>query len=107
MPGRREMADAQRGGGRLAALRMADGLCLAAAPAFAVMAWITAAAGGEPDVLCSAMPDASPLTGMAAMYLLMSLFHLPPWLRLAAGRHTDTGRRRGAALQSHIIDRSI
>lgn len=107
MAGRREMTDAQRGGGRLATLRAADGLCLAAAPAFAAMALITAAAGGGPEVLCSAMPDASPLTGMTAMYLLMSLFHLPPWLRLAAGRHTDTGHRRGTALQSRIIDRSI
>jgi hypothetical protein len=27
-----------------------------------------------------------PTDGMSAMYLLMSLFHLSPWLKLAFGR---------------------
>jgi hypothetical protein len=40
--------------------------------------------GGPLDALCSA--DASPLSGMALMYLLMSAFHLAPWLKLIAGR---------------------
>jgi hypothetical protein len=39
-------------------------------------------AGGPPDVLCSAMQDASPLAGMFLMYLLMSAVHLGPWLKL-------------------------
>jgi hypothetical protein len=26
-----------------------------------------------------------PIDGMAWMYLLMSIFHLPPWLKLASG----------------------
>lgn len=38
-----------------------------------------------PTILCSA-PDASPLTGMIPMYLLMSAFHSTPWLRLLASR---------------------
>ncbi len=58
-------------------------LALAAAPTFAAMALLTAANGsGMPDMLCLATHDASPLTGMVPMYLLMSAFHLAPWLRL-------------------------
>jgi hypothetical protein len=33
-------------------------------------------------MLCAANP--SPLSDMALMYLLMSAFHLTPWLRLIA-----------------------
>ncbi|RDD68830.1 hypothetical protein [Paracoccus versutus] len=57
-------------------------LALAAAPCFAVMAWITAAS----PALCLSDPGPLPLDGMTMMYLLMALFHLPPWLRLMAGR---------------------
>lgn len=63
----------------------ADWLALAAAPIFAVMASLTAL-GGSADMLCSAGRDASPLTGMAAMYLLMSIFHSAPWLKLISRR---------------------
>ena len=34
----------------------------------------------------SYMQDASPLTGMVPMDLLMSAFHLAPWLRLFSSR---------------------
>jgi hypothetical protein len=61
----------------------AEWLSLAAAPTFAGMALLTAATGGA-EMICSTMPDASPLAGMVPMYLLMSAFHLAPWLRLAA-----------------------
>lgn len=62
-------------------------LGLAAAPSFAGMALVTALfERGMPDILCAAGAGASPLGGMPFMYLLMSLFHLPPWLRLAGGR---------------------
>ncbi len=61
----------------------ADFLYLAAAPTFAIMALLTAVLGGSPDALCAIMP-ASPLTGMVPMYVLMSAFHLAPWLRLIA-----------------------
>lgn len=75
------------GGGRLAAPGAAGWLGLAASPTFALMALAAAAGSGPPDVVCSPMHTASPLSGMAAMYLLMSVFHLPPWLRLIrAGR---------------------
>jgi hypothetical protein len=66
-----------------AAHGVAKWLCLAATPTFAIMALLTAVHGGSmPDILCSAVRDGSPLTGMVPMYLLMSAFHLAPWLRL-------------------------
>lgn len=61
---------------------VAGWLSLAAAPSFAAMA-LANALPGAPDMLCG---SASPLTGMTAMYLLMSAFHLSPWLRLLAAR---------------------
>lgn len=71
--------------GETPALGAADLLCLAAAPAFALMALLSGM-HGAPDLLCSAMPGASPMSGMVPMYLLMSAFHLPPWLKLVARR---------------------
>ena len=66
----------------------ADWLCLAAAPTFAIMAVLTAAAGGgAPDLLCSAA-HAAPLSGMVPMYLLMSAFHAAPWLKLVSSRRS-------------------
>ena len=70
-------------GGRIAG-RVADWLSLAAAPIFAVMALLTATTGSA-DMICTTTPDAFPIGGMVPMYLLMSSFHLAPWLRLAAG----------------------
>ena len=66
-----------------APLGIADWLCLAAAPTFAVMALISCIQSGDAAMLCM---GTSPLTGMAAMYLLMSAFHLVPWLRVISGR---------------------
>ncbi|HEU4987854.1 MAG TPA: hypothetical protein VFT89_12385 [Rhizobiaceae bacterium] len=60
-------------------------LGLAAAPTFAIMALLTAFAGSA-DMPCMALQDVSPINGMALMYLLMSAFHLPPWLKLVARR---------------------
>jgi len=61
----------------------ADLLRLAAAPTFAGMAVLSSMlAHGSPDALCSTAHGASPLTGMAAMYVLMSIFHATPWLKL-------------------------
>ena len=78
-----ETAVGRAGTGNEPAVRAADWLCLAATPTFAIMALLTAVLGGGPlDVLCSAAPDASPLSGMVPMYVLMSAFHSPPWLRL-------------------------
>lgn len=69
----------------------ADWLSLAAAPTFAMMALLTAVSG-DADMICSAAQDASPLSGMAMMYLLMSAFHLAPWLKLVAGRRSAAHR---------------
>ena len=78
--------------GDAAALGMADYLCLAAAPTFAIMALLTGVGGGPPDIICSTAQDAFPLSGMAPMYLLMSAFHSAPWLKLISSRGSD-GRR--------------
>jgi hypothetical protein len=65
----------------------ANWLALAATPAFSTMALITAShVGGHADVFCSAAHDSSPLGGMTLMYLLMSAFHAPPWVRLFGNR---------------------
>ena len=76
-----------RESGDAAALGAAGWLGLAAAPTFAIMALLTGQlGGGPPDVLCAAAPDGSPLSGMVPMYLLMSAFHLGPWLMLISNR---------------------
>jgi hypothetical protein len=72
---------------------MADWLCLAAAPTFAAMALLTAGYG-DPDMGCMAMGSTFPLGGMVPMYLLMSAFHLAPWLRLLPGRAGNAHPRR-------------
>jgi hypothetical protein len=71
--------------GSVAARNAADWLCLAAAPTFAIMALLTGV-GGPVDMLCSAAQQASPLSGMVPMYLLMSAFHSSPWLKLISRR---------------------
>jgi hypothetical protein len=69
---------------RSAALRSSNRLYLAAAPTFAIMALLTAVLG-DGSASCSPA-GASALSGMLPMYLLMSVFHLPPWLKLIASR---------------------
>jgi len=71
-----------------AARGMADWLCLAASPVFAGMA-LLAQLDGSAAMICSTM-GVSPLGGMVPMYLLMSLFHSPPWLKLVLGRRRGT-----------------
>lgn len=75
-----------------AAPGIADWLCLAAAPTFALMALVTIVSG-DAAMLCmgaNASPlTGLPLTGMPAMYLLMSAFHLAPWLRVISGRQAQ------------------
>jgi hypothetical protein len=79
--------------GATVALDKADWLRLAAAPTFAMMALLTRIHGGSvPDILCSAARDASPLTGMVPMYLLMTAFHLAPWLKLLSAGRSGAGR---------------
>ena len=70
-------------------LRQARGvagwLALAASPSFAGMACLTAG-DGHPMDFCSSEPSILPIDGMTMMYLLMGLFHLPPWLKIASSR---------------------
>ena len=68
----------------IAARKAANWLHLAAAPTFATMALLTGILGSA-DALCSTA-SAPPLGGMVPMYLLMSAFHLAPWLKLIASR---------------------
>ncbi|HEY1982808.1 MAG TPA: hypothetical protein VGH13_22240 [Xanthobacteraceae bacterium] len=80
----------------------ADWLCLAATPAFAIMALLTGLFGSStPDIFCSAAHDASPLSGMVAMYLLMSVFHLAPWLKLITHKNDFVYR------PANKLDRSV
>ena len=67
-------------------------LGLAAAPTFAVMAFLTYVSGGDADMMCSAAHGVSPLSGMVPMYLLMSVFHAAPWLK--HGSSPRSGARR-------------
>ena len=82
--GRRGSGAIRGENGNAAAIGAADWLYLAAAPTFAIMALLTGVLGGG-SPLCSIV-SASPLGGMVPMYLLMSAFHLPPWLKLIARR---------------------
>ncbi len=66
-----------------AAVGLAKWPCLAATPTFAIMALLTGLDGSPMDTLCSSGRGA-PLSGMIPMYLLMSTFHSPPWLKLSA-----------------------
>jgi hypothetical protein len=68
-------------------------LSLAAAPSFAIMALLTGVFGAGPsDVLCGVTQHASPLSGMAVMYALMSAFHSAPWLKLISSRRNGARR---------------
>lgn len=83
-----QAAGAGEASGGAPARKAADLLGLAAAPTFALMAVLTGVpGGGPPDMLCAAMHDAGPLSGMGLMYGLMSAFHLAPWLRLIPSRY--------------------
>ena len=68
---------------RLEPFHVADGLALAAAPTFAMMAVVTGILdSGAHPAWCSAAMHMSPLTGMVPMYALMSAFHFTPWMKL-------------------------
>jgi len=75
--------DSHKTEGGTAALGVARCLSLAAAPTFAIMALLTLAAPA--DTMCSA-GQGFPLAGMVPMYVLMSAFHLTPWLKLVSSR---------------------
>ena len=77
------------GSGSSSAPGIAELLHLAAAPLFAGMAVVSSLSSEEAsDVLCAAAHGSSWLTGMTAMYMVMSLVHLPPWIGwLSRRRH--------------------
>lgn len=71
--------------------RLAAWLRIAAAPTFAGMAVVCQATAGH--IIVPICGGGSPvLNEMATMYLLMGLFHSPPWLRLIGNR---LNRHRG------------
>jgi len=62
---------------------VADWLSLAAAPTFAFMALASGVLStGMPDPLCTTAGQGMTMNPMLLMYVLMSVFHLAPWLRL-------------------------
>ena len=81
-----------RGSIRSETRRAANWLHLAAAPTFALMALLGAMVDGDAHrTTCLGVAEASPLSSMSFMYLLMSAFHATPWLKLASGRRTLSG----------------
>ena len=58
----------------------AGGLCFAASPVFAAMAAFSATSLSF--TICSPVSAPWSIDRMALMYLLMSVFHLSPWLKL-------------------------
>jgi hypothetical protein len=72
--------------------RISAWLGIAAAPSFAAMAIITGLLGGyRAGMICGL--ESSFLAGMAPMYLLMSVFHFRPWLKLIGDRLNQMRRR--------------
>jgi hypothetical protein len=71
----------------------AGGLRLAAAPTFALMACISASSS-QGMAMCSSASAFVAINDMALMYLMMSFFHLSPWLKLLCAR----SRRRNTAV---------
>jgi len=57
-------------------------LLLAPTPTFALLALLSAGQESSLQSLLCSGGHGSPLTGMTAMYLLMSVFHAAPWLRM-------------------------
>ena len=76
------------------ALGGAHWLALAASPTFGAMTLLSRMLGDDRvAALCSQAGLPSPLAGMTFMYLLMAVFHLPPWLRVIAARMEGPDRR--------------
>ena len=71
--------------GAAAAFGLAEWLCVAATPTFAIMALLTSLGGSPIDMLCS-FGQGAPLSGMVTMYLLMSVLHSRSWLNLISGK---------------------
>ncbi len=74
------------GRGHGAASRVAGLFALAATPVFAAMAVWTGWFASQPGMLCLGLQGPSPMRGMTVMYALMSVFHVPPWLKWISNR---------------------
>jgi hypothetical protein len=84
-----------------AAVSAADWIRFAAAPTFATMALLTGVlGGGTQNMFCSAAQDASPLSGMVWMYMLMGTVHLAPWLKLISSRLSGSHRSGSGVCQN-------
>jgi hypothetical protein len=70
------------------ALGAADWVALAAAPTFAIMA-----------LLVGISSEASPLSGMVVMYVLMAAFETVAWLRLISRRRSRCGEDKSFAIE--------
>jgi len=92
--------------GKAAGPPAASLLCLAATPTFVTKATWSAAVGGPPEMICNSGGSPMFLNGMAAMYALMSVFHVSPWLTLLSNWRNDDGKgREGMAFGSgHRVD---
>jgi hypothetical protein len=73
---------ASRGDQAGAASALAELLCLAATPTFAVMAVLSALRRGAAEGVCVRATGGA-VSGMAFMYTIMSVFHSSAWLRWA------------------------
>jgi hypothetical protein len=78
-------------------------LGLAASPAFLGLAGLTALnhESGLAGLCTSGVPAQTSLGGMAFMYAVMALFHLPPWLKVA-GPLFHSERRRPFKLRQTL-----
>ena len=61
-------------------------LSLAPTPTFALLALLSSSQESSLQSLICSAGHSSPMTGMVSMYLLMSAFHLAPWLKLIFAR---------------------
>ncbi len=97
--------DGGGGSGGAAAPALRRWIGLTAAPTFAIMAAWTALFSAQPALFCMAVRGTSVMSGMTLMYLLMSVFHSSPWLKLIAGRsHGASGQARARAqIQDHSM----
>jgi hypothetical protein len=85
--GHSESAGNAAGRDNKAALGAADWVALAAAPTFAIMA-----------LLVGVSSEASPLSGMVVMYVLMAAFETVAWLRLISTRRSGFRANRSFAI---------